>query len=233
MKPPHSPLKESLLLWGLCFLAIVVAMVFFSPWAKIVATVCFLYLPVWSMRERNEYHSDYGVTLKHWKRDLAWASAFSACILPLYVLGFVAFVELVPHFPAPLAKLLAPYSREASFQFRLPDRFPEWIIDQLFVVALPEEFFYRGYLQRRLRLSFPGGREVFGVRLGPAFWVTAVLFALGHLAIFQAWRLAVFFPALLFGWLREKTDTVVGAAIFHAVCNLTVLVLEASFFGPR
>jgi len=100
------------------------------------------------------------------------------------------------------------------------------------VVALPEEFFYRGYLQTRLRDAWPWGRVVLGVRLGPAFFLTAALFALGHLAIFQVWRLGVFFPALLFGFLREKTGTVIGAALFHALCNLAVLVLEASFYGP-
>src|SRR5713101_5207743 len=33
-------------------------------------------------------------------------------------------------------------------------------------------------------------------------------------------RLAVFFPALLFGWLREKTGTVLGATLLHAAFNL-------------
>jgi membrane protease YdiL (CAAX protease family) len=104
------------------------------------------------------------------------------------------------------------------------------VVDNLFVVALPEEFFYRGYLQTRLRDAWPEGRLFLGARLGKAFWVTAALFALGHLAIFQVWRLGVFFPALLFGWMRERTGTVMGAALLHACCNLLVLVLEASFF---
>jgi membrane protease YdiL (CAAX protease family) len=69
------------------------------------------------------------------------------------------------------------------------------------------------------------------VRLGPAFWWTAALFALGHLAIFQVRRLGVFFPALLFGWMREKTGTVMGAALVHGVANLLMLMLEASFYG--
>jgi len=51
------------------------------------------------------------------------------------------------------------------------------------------------------------------------------------LAIFQVWRLGVFFPALLFGWMRERTGTVAGSALFHAACNLFELFLEASFFA--
>ncbi len=80
-------------------------------------------------------------------------------------------------------------------------------------------------------MPWPGGRVVLGARLGPAFWVTAALFALGHLAIFQVWRLAVFFPALLFGWMRERSGSVVGAALLHAGSNLLVQALDASFFG--
>jgi membrane protease YdiL (CAAX protease family) len=118
-----------------------------------------------------------------------------------------------------------------AFHPKLPDQFGLWIIDQLLVVAVPEEFFYRGYLQSRLREAYPQGRMLLGARLGPAFFLTAVLFAIGHLSIFQLWRLAVFFPALVFGWLRERTGTVLGASLVHAGFNLYEMGLRASFFG--
>ncbi|MGZ3481460.1 MAG: myxosortase family intramembrane protease, partial [Myxococcaceae bacterium] len=102
-------------------------------------------------------------------------------------------------------------------------------VDELFVTALPEEFFYRGWLQTRLKRVWPGGAHLAGVLVGPAFLLTAALFAVGHLAIFQASRLAVFFPALLFGWLRERTGTVVGSTLFHAACNVLAKVVTASF----
>ena len=85
-------------------------------------------------------------------------------------------------------------------------------MDELFVTALPEEFFYRGYLQARLSDVWPGRcARRWACWWDRRSWLTAALFALGHLAIFQGWRLAVFFPALLFGWLRERTGTIVGA----------------------
>ena len=42
-----------------------------------------------------------------------------------------------------------------------------------------------------------------------------------------------FFPALIFGWMRERTGTVLGSALFHAFANLYMMILEASFFGLR
>lgn len=223
--------KEAMAIWALSFVAIIIAFVIYRPAAKVVATLSFLYLPLLAMGVRGEDYPDYGVTLRHWRADLKWFFIFSAIITPIYVLGFVFYQEGLQVLPEWISRHLSPLTGKMAFTFRLPNRFGEWVIDQFFVVALPEEFFYRGYLQTRLRDAWPGGKKLFGVRLGGAFWVTALLFALGHLAIFEVWRLGVFFPALLFAWMREKTNSVVGAALFHAFCNLLALVLQASFFG--
>ena len=229
-----SAVQEVLVLWGVSFASIVIAFAIFGSTlgiAKVVATVSFLYLPLLAMRKRGEDFPDFGITLRAWKQDLLLFAILFGIIAPLYVLAFWAFSEAVPHLPAEWGRIISPYVERPHFHFRLPDRFGEWVIDNLLVVALPEEFFYRGYIQSRLRDAWPEGRVIFGARLGRAFWVTAVLFALGHLAIFQFWRLAVVFPALLFGWMRERTGTVMGSALFHASANLLALVLEASFFG--
>ena len=107
-----------------------------------------------------------------------------------------------------------------------------WILaSQVILIALPEEIFYRGYLQTRLRRVWPGGIKVLGVAVGPAIVVTSVLFALGHvLTIPAAFRLAVFFPSLLFGWLRDRTDHLAGPVAFHVLSNLAMLTVMR-FYG--
>ncbi len=101
---------------------------------------------------------------------------------------------------------------------------PSAILVQLLLVAFPEEFFYRGYLQRRLDETIGERRW----RLGPVFLTRSILivsaaFALGHLVIgYHPARLAVFFPALLFGFLRDRTDGIVAPVVYHAACNLMV-----------
>jgi uncharacterized protein len=226
-----SAVQEALLTWAFAFTLIVLTYAFVRGYAKLVATVAFLYLPLVFMSSREEHYSTYGVSLRNWREDLRLFLLLSAIVGPLFFVAFALFVEIVPHLPRAWQEFISPYAGQWHFRPRLPSRFFEWTIDQIFVVALPEEFFYRGFIQTRLRDAWPQGRVVLGGRLGRAFWVTAVLFALGHLAIFQAWRLAVFFPALLFGWMRERTGTVLGAALFHAAANLYMLFLEASFFG--
>lgn len=231
----RAAVREALALWALAFAAILAVRAIgpIAGYAKAAAAIAFLYLPGAVVWRRGEDYRDYGARLSRWKRDCLWGLGASALVLPLFALGFFGFLSLLEHIPASLAHVITPYVPAVEPALRLPHRFWEHVLDQFLVVALPEEFFYRGYLQARLRDAWPGGRRLFGARLGPAFWLTAILFALGHLAIFQVWRLSVFFPALIFGWLREKADSILPAVIFHALSNLTLFVLEASFFGAH
>jgi membrane protease YdiL (CAAX protease family) len=228
----RPPFQEALLAWGLSFAAILLATLLLPDYAKPVATLSFLFVPMIFMRRRGEDYWDYGLSFRCWRLDLKLALLLFLIVAPLYLLSYEGYAEALKYLPSSWVKHLSPYGADWSFHPRLPSKFPQWTVDQLLVVALPEELFYRGYLQTRLRQAYPQGRMFLGARLGPAFFITAVLFALGHLAIFQVWRLAVFFPALLFGWLRERTGTVIGSSVFHAACNLYELVLRASFFGP-
>lgn len=95
------------------------------------------------------------------------------------------------------------------------------VFGQLVIIALPEEAFYRGYLQSRLDEALPGRVRVLGATVGPALIVSSVIFALGHFAtIREPARLAVFFPSLVFGWLRARTKGIGASVAFHASCNL-------------
>jgi CAAX protease family protein len=220
----EAVLRQALLLWAAAFAAIIaVSLLAPPPWAKVTAVVAFLYLPLAAMRRTGEDARDYGATLARWRTDVPLALGFLAVIAPLFVLGYqVWLAHLLPrgHGGAPPG---------LAFHLRVPAGYG-WtnVVDELFVTALPEEFFYRGWLQARLKQVWPNGSRVAGVVVGPAFLLTAALFAIGHLAIFSASRLLVFFPALLFGWLRERTGTVLGSTIFHAGCNILAKVAAAS-----
>jgi membrane protease YdiL (CAAX protease family) len=104
------------------------------------------------------------------------------------------------------------------------------ILGQVLVIALPEEAFYRGYLQSRLDEVWAPRWTVFGARVGPGLVATALIFAAGHLATVQVpARLAVFFPAILFGWLRARTGGIGASVCFHATCNLYSLLLGRGY----
>jgi hypothetical protein len=109
---------------------------------------------------------------------------------------------------------------------------PLAIIVQLLLIALPEEFFYRGYLQRRL--DELRGRRAWAlgpVELSRSNLVVSALFAVGHFAVgLDPLRLAVFFPSLVFGWLRDRTDGIVAPVLYHAACNLMVQLVTVHYW---
>ncbi len=91
---------------------------------------------------------------------------------------------------------------------------------QFAFVALPEEFFFRGYLQSRLSTGKHSYRSII---------FTSLLFALSHLAVQgNIRRLEVFFPGLLFGWLRRKSGAIWLPIIIHALCNVLFYYLLTS-----
>jgi len=103
-------------------------------------------------------------------------------------------------------------------------------LGQLLVVALPEEAFYRGYLQTSLQDKWPLRWRVFGAELGPGWLIASAVFALGHLLTDpDPSRLGVFFPALVFGWLRQRTGGIGAGVCFHAACNLFASILGRSY----
>jgi membrane protease YdiL (CAAX protease family) len=207
-----------------------------------VGALVFVLLPDRKLQARGETWEPYGFawwglsdrrTWAAWGRGARDAALAAALIFPAFAGGFAAFAALLPSLPEGVRGLLAPYALPPAFHLRLPEGLAVQAAVQLLAVALPEELFYRGWMQTSWRRAVPGaGVTVLGARLGPGFLATQALFALGHLATFQPWRLGTFFPGLLFGWLRERTGGLAAPVFLHALSNLFLRVLEVSFYGP-
>ncbi len=206
-----------------------------------VGALVFVLLPDRRVRARGETWEGYGLawwgmgdarTWRSWGRGALQAVAVAAVAFPPFALSFLGFARLLPLLPGWLSSLLAPYGPPGPFRLRLPGGLALQALVQLLVVALPEELFYRGWLQTSWRRARPGRTaRVLGADLGPGFLETQALFALGHLASFQPWRLGTFFPGLLFGWLRERSGGLAAPVVLHALSNLFLKVLEASLYG--
>lgn len=148
------------------------------------------------------------------------AGVAAVAIFPVFVFGYrLYWGRFVGH---PLVWQGAPLA--------LPAGFFDESLGQLLVIALPEEAFYRGYLQTALDAASPPRWSLFGARFGLALPISCAIFALGHLATDPSpARLAVFFPALVFGLLRARTGGIGASVAFHAACNLFVLLLQKNF----
>ena len=104
------------------------------------------------------------------------------------------------------------------------------LLVHLVVVGFPEETFYRGYVQTEADRRWRPRWRVLGAQVGPGLIFTSLLFALGHFLVeFDPSRLVVFFPSLLFGWLRNRTDSVLAPAILHGLSNGLLEVLTRCY----
>jgi len=157
---------------------------------------------------------------------------------PAFIVGFFAFYRSICPNQGVLhawAQTIAPVCSRwhgmSGMHFRLPEEF--WILapSQILVVAVPEEVFFRGYLMSRFEMRWPSRRRFWGAAVGWPLVVSSLLFATGHFLVdLQPARLAVFFPAMAFGWMRSRSGSVAPGAMFHALCNLLSEVLHEGLF---
>jgi membrane protease YdiL (CAAX protease family) len=111
-------------------------------------------------------------------------------------------------------------TQEISFVLTFPAWWGYTLLTQIFAVALPEEFFYRGFLQSSLQQKLP---------LSPAIIITNLFFALGHfVGNLDPSRLLTFFPGLVFSWLAYRYRSLFSAILFHAIFNIVSQVLALS-----
>ncbi|MFW6050508.1 MAG: myxosortase MrtC [Myxococcota bacterium] len=138
-------------------------------------------------------------------RETAVALAVAAVVFPPFALGFYLW-----HRP------------DTAFTFQPSLHMLNAFVTHLVVVSLPEEAFFRGYVQTRLADAWPRTRRLVGVRLSvPALVWQAVAFGLLHFVVdADPRRLAVVFPGLLFGWLRGWRGGIGAAVVMHAASNV-------------
>ena len=157
---------------------------------------------------------------------------------PAFVLGFFFYYEtvctgqgLLRAWAEATAPLCTYWRGWSGFALRLPEGFIVLLLSQILVVAVPEEIFFRGYLMSRFEERWPSRRRLLGAAVGWPLLLSSLLFAFGHFVVDLApARLAVFFPALVFGWMRNRCGSVAPAALFHALCNVLSETLHESAF---
>lgn len=110
------------------------------------------------------------------------------------------------------------YFLHRSFQFVLREDLIMNLLNNLLIVAIPEEIFFRGYLQSTMQRIY--GQKRIMKFLSYSNLMTSLLFAVGHFFLKPRFdRLAVFFPSLLFGFLREKRENIYPSIMFHLLSN--------------
>ncbi|HFC53432.1 MAG TPA: JDVT-CTERM system CAAX-type protease [Gammaproteobacteria bacterium] len=86
------------------------------------------------------------------------------------------------------------------------------------VYPVVEELAFRGWLQGWLRRFAAARRSLGGV--SGANLLTSLLFVAAHFLYHPpAWAAAVFVPSLVFGWFRDRYQSVVPGILLHIIYN--------------
>ena len=222
--PPRAwPLPSREALWTALGLVLLLEIVkdlakIVAPAATVlytVAAVAQLYYPLWRVGRLGLDGRAVGLDESRWRQDLSWALALCAITFVPFAIGHHYFWTAVFHL---------------HFEFHWPPRIANVVLTHFLGVALPEEVFYRGFVQPWLKPAFARRWRIFGADCGLEIPLTAAIFALGHFAgEYDPLRLGPFFPGLLFGWLRARTGTVYGAVTYHAMSNILSEFLFACY----
>jgi membrane protease YdiL (CAAX protease family) len=184
---------------------------FIGTYLSTMVAILLMYPAVWHVRFRNLPVVFFEKTSAQVLRSLKLFCLSALVIFPLFI-------------------LLAHFYQTLLFGMRFDAGGFRWswetVAVQLILVALPEEFFFRGYIQTMLATRFSKRFRIFGLKLFEvpvALPLTSLLFAFSHSFItLRWWHFAIFFPSLVFGWLRERTEGLVAPIFFHALSNLVL-----------
>lgn len=200
----------------------------------------FLYVPTTLINRRRENFEHYGLSAKPVSKGVLYFVVLSLAVFPLFGLGAYYYYRFVCTFSAHYRWLPRVYKRIcfrlvkgwSAIHWKLQAGFLQNAAAQVVVVALPEEYFFRGYLQTTLNRVWPAKRRVLGAPVSFSVVVTSALFALGHVLVdFNGLRFAVFFPSLLFGWMRQATGSILAGVLFHAASNIVSGALHSWLFS--
>jgi membrane protease YdiL (CAAX protease family) len=159
--------------------------------------------------------SELGIVFQRPLADLKLFGLACLIFLPAFAGGY--FVYMI-------------YAFNARFVLRFPPEFGRALVDHYLYFALSEELLFRGYMQERLGKVLPRVFKILWFELPLAGIVCAALFAVAHVVYEpDASRLLVFFPALVYAWLRYKTGSILAPVLFHGTCNITEYAARSMF----
>jgi membrane protease YdiL (CAAX protease family) len=133
-------------------------------------------------------------------RGVLWGIAVTIVILLIYI------------------AVLAGYGLYAGKSLMFNKLSYSFVLIQLLLVALPEEVFFRGYLQQKLGNTVKGVIAV-SLLFALAHFVTLCLGG-GHGLSVCSQAVLTFFPSLVMGYLYMSTGTLWASIIFHFLANI-------------
>lgn len=176
-------------------------------WFAQLSPAVWIYLPLVLLALRRLSWAEHGFALSAWRKGGRWLLRSVALVLLPFALVALSWQWMGRH---SVGFSPEPFTTDRAFY-------------QLLMIAVPEELFFRGYVQTRLR-AWSHAHGITGLAM--PILLTGGLFALAHVVVAPGWRrAAVFFPSLVMSWLRDRSSGLLAPTGFHWLANLVWLFL--------
>ncbi len=147
-------------------------------------------------------------------KDLKYLAIILIIVFPLFFLGNHIYQIFILHH---------------NFRIFFREGIILYLLTNLLTAAIPEEMFFRGYIQVQLSRVY-NSKKIFKY-ISISNLLTSFFFALGHFFINpHPERLAVFFPSLLFGLLRELRGNIYPSIFLHWISNVIMYILLGMYY---
>ncbi len=132
--------------------------------------------------------------------------------IPLSILGMIVI------------GLLAVFGNLVAWDPKFPSSFWLFALDNLFLVAIPEEAFLRGFVQNEVFRWFGGNGKWAGFA---AVFLTAILFAALHIKWVASWPFLglIFVAGLVYGAIYQITRSIEASMLCHFLVNIVHFTL--------
>lgn len=175
---------------------------YFATWEPAV----FIGIPLVAAIVLNLPNSELGLNFRQPLVHFKFFGLAGLIFFPLFIAGYF---------------LVTLFTEYRLFPGSIPHGWLKIVLAQYLYFGLPEEFLFRGYMQKRLGRIIKGTMKIARFEIPFSGIICAAIFALAHVLYdANAYRFLVFFPALVFAWLRYRTDSIIAPTLFHGTCNI-------------
>jgi len=206
----------------------------------------------------NSYFAAHGIHGNSLLNDIIIFLVVSFIILVPFYFGYILFFKYLCKTSLSIAvsyrktffSAICHQFIRKKWRYRWPKKlYPKYfetILSQYLVVAFPEEYFFRGFMQTGFQRYFSKTRtsddnsatsakqrtSLLTRLFNKHNLLTSVLFSIGHLiARFSPMRLFVFFPSLIFGAMRDASNSIWPGVFFHASANVFSDMLHRGYLN--
>lgn len=173
-------------------------------WKWMIVPWVWILFPIITLGIKKIDLNKIGISIRTWRKSLLQVFIATIIVFPLFVSLFFIYIKICGY---------------TINGFVVHNDLWQYLLFHLLFVSIPEEFFFRGYFQSTIADAFKKSPK--NIKVIFPIILSAMLFSVTHIILNPSLTsFLTFFPGLIFGLLKERTDSLIAPIVFHWECNI-------------